>query len=240
MKIKMSGNRIGLWNLKGNFKKYIDISMEKFQVTSKNKVTRLPTRGHYDKKTVYEILDAGFVCHTGFVVDNQPYVIPMGYGRKGDKIYLHGATTSRLMKNLSQGIAVCITVTHLDGIVLARSAFHSSMNYRSAVVFGTAKLVEDQNKEDALFYITEQILKGRWNECRATKEIELKATSVLEVKIDTASCKIRTGPPVDDDEDYDLPIWAGVLPLKLICETPIADPKLSSGIQVMKSVLNAT
>ena len=200
--------------------------MSNYKKTPLNTVKRIPKRGHYDQETIFKILDAGFVCHTGFVVDGRPFVIPTAYGRKDDVIYLHGATTSRMMKELQKGIPVCITVTHLDGIVLARSVFNHSMNYRSAVIFGTATLVSDDEKNEALLAVSEQILKGRWEEARLPSEKELKATTVLAVKIESASAKIREGAPGDDKADYDLPIWAGVLPLKQIYEKPITDPDM--------------
>ena len=155
---------------------------------------------------------------------------------KGDTIYLHGATTSRMLVQLQKGIPVCITVTHLDGLVLARSAFHHSMNYRSAVVFGTARLVPDEEKEHALEVVSEQILKGRWAESRKPYAKELKATSVLAVQIEEASAKIRTGPPGDEKEDYALPIWAGVVPIQQTYGSPITDPLLTDGIEVAGSV----
>lgn len=211
--------------------------MENYEKTNRNKVKRIPKRGHYDKATVFDILDAGFVCHVGFVVDGQPFVIPTAYGRAGDTIYLHGATKSRMLMNIEKGIPVCITVTHLDGIVMARSSFHHSMNYRSVVVFGTATLVDDvEEKNKALFVISEQIAAGRWDEARKPSAKELKATSVLAVKIDQASAKIRTGNAGDDKPDYELDIWAGVVPLQTVVGEPIPDPVLREGIEVPPSV----
>lgn len=212
--------------------------MSDFPISPKNKVKRVPKRGHYDKETVYAILDDSFLCHVGFVVDGQPFVIPTSYGREGNKIYLHGASTSRMMVNLNKGIPVCLTVTHLDGLVLARSAFHHSMNYRSAVVFGTAKLVEGKEKEHGLLVISEQILQDRWEESRLPNAKELKATSVLCLEIEQASAKVRTGPPGDEKADYDLPIWAGVVPCKQVWGTPEADPLLVAGIPEAKSIQN--
>ena len=213
--------------------------MENYNITNRNKVKRIPDRGKYDKKTLYEILDAGFVCHMGFSVDGQPFVIPTLYGRLDDMIYVHGASTSRMLQNLQEGIPVCLNVTHVDGLVLARSAFHHSMNYRSAMVFGTAKLVSADKKENALRVISENIIKGRWDEVRGPNDKELKATSVLAVAIEQASSKIRTGPPSDDKEDYELEIWAGELPASLVFGDPIADELLnllSKEIPVSKSV----
>ncbi len=210
--------------------------MQEFTKTDRNKVKRIPKRGHYDQKTIYEILDDSFLCHVGFVVDGQPFVIPTAYGREGDTIYLHGSAKSRMMMNLEKGIPVCITVTHLDGLVLARSSFHHSMNYRSAVVFGTARKIEGDEKEKALFIISENILKGRWDEARTPNAKELKATTVLSLKIESASAKIRTGPPGDEKEDYALPVWAGVVPFYQGIGKPEDDPLLSEGIPLDKSV----
>ncbi len=198
--------------------------------SNRNKVKRVPQRGHYDRNTIYQVLDAGFVGHVGFAIDQQPFVIPMAYGRQKDRIFLHGATSSRLITSLKTGIPVCMTVTHLDGIVLARSAFHHSMNYRSAVLFGQAREVPPEEKEDALFIISEQILKGRWESSRKPNPKELKATSVLEFSIEEASAKIRTGPPKDDKEDYELPIWAGVIPFQRLMLPPLPDPDLMPGL----------
>lgn len=211
--------------------------MSSYEITSRNKVKRIPKRGHYDQETVHQILDAGFLCHIGFVVDGQPFVIPTAFGREGNKVYFHGATTSRMMVNLDKGIPVCVTVTHLDGLVLARSAFHHSMNYRSAVLFGTAKKVEDEaEKLHALKVVSDQILKGRWEESRQPIAKEMKATTVLVMEIDQASAKIRTGGPGDEKQDYALPIWAGVVPCSLTWGEPENDPLLTDGIEVAESV----
>ena len=210
--------------------------MSSYPVDSLNKVKRIPKRGHYDRKTIYKILDAGFLCHLGFSLDNQPFVIPTSYGRKGDKIYLHGAATSRMLVNLEKGLPVCMTVTHFDGLVLARSAFHHSMNYRSAVCFGTAHKVEGIEKDEALKIISDQILPGRWEECRGPSAKELKATTVLCFEITQASAKIRTGPPGDDKPDYDLPIWAGIVPATQVWGDPQPDPLLKEGIKEAESI----
>ena len=212
--------------------------MENFPKTDRNKIKRLPKRGHYDRETIFSILDAGFLCHVGFVVDGQPFVIPTSFGRDGDKIYIHGSSKSRMLTNLDQGIPVCLTVTHLDGLVLARSAFHHSINYRSTVIFGTAHQVEGEEKERGLFLISENILKGRWDEVREPNAKEMKATSVLRLDIESASAKIRTGPPGDDEEDYALPIWAGVVPISQVAGPPQTDPLLREGIPVAGSVEN--
>ena len=177
-----------------------------FEKTDRNQVKRVRDRGHYDRDTIFAVLDAGFLCHVGFIVSDQPFVIPTLYGRDDDNVYLHGSAASRMLNNLAEGIPVCLTVTHVDGLVLARSAFHHSMNYRSAMVFGTAVEVTGEEKERGLFVISEQVLNGRWSEVRPPIEKELKATSVLRVTIESASAKIRTGPPNDDEENYDLPI----------------------------------
>ncbi|MEQ1923918.1 MAG: pyridoxamine 5'-phosphate oxidase family protein [Pyrinomonadaceae bacterium] len=201
--------------------------------TRKTQLKRIPKRGHYDRETIDAILDEGFICHVGFVADGQPFVIPTGYARVGDELYIHGSAASRMLRELSKGVEVCVTVTLLDGLVLARSAFHHSMNYRSVVVLGKAELVTDADeKNKALEALTEHFVPGRWNDIRWPTELELKATSVLKLPITEASAKIRTGDPVDDDEDYKMNVWAGVIPLTLATGEPIADAKLSDGIEV--------
>lgn len=213
--------------------------MEKsYPVSNRNTVKRVPKRGHYDKETVYAILDEGFLAHVGFQVDGQPFVIPTLYGRNDDTIYLHGANTSRLIKELDKGIDACITVTHIDGLVLARSAFHHSMNYRSAVVFGKAYKVPDEEKEYALKVISDHVVDGRWEEARKPNEKELKGTSVLALEIQEASAKIRTGPPSDDKEDYELPIWAGVVETEFVKKETIDDPLLAPGLAQAESIKN--
>lgn len=197
---------------------------ETFQPTERTQVKRLPKRGHYERETVYQILDSAFVCHVGFNVGRQPYVIPTNYGRRGDALYIHGSAASRMLKTLSASVPICVTVTHVDGLVLARSAFHHSVNYRSVVILGTARLVEDPaEKMEALRIFTDHVLKGRWDDVRVPTEQELKATSVLALPLEEVSAKIRTGGPVDDEEDYALPVWAGVLPLDTVARTPIPD-----------------
>ena len=205
--------------------------------TTKNKVKRIPKRGHYDQKTIFEILDAGYICHLGFVMDNQPFVIPTIYGREEDTIYLHGASTSRMLVHLSSGAPLCMTVTHLDGLVLARSVFNHSMNYRSVVLFGKGELIEDkEEKMNALHVVTEQILKGRWDEARLPNDKELKATHVIKFKIDEGSAKIRTGAPGDEKADYDLPIWAGVVPIVQQHLPVEVDPDSKFDLEVPDSV----
>jgi uncharacterized protein len=200
----------------------------------RTQVGRLPQRGDYSKATIHCILDAAFLCHVGFVVDGQPFVIPTGFGRKGDTLYIHGSAASRMLRNLEKGVPVCVTVTLLDGIVLARAAFHHSMNYRSVVMLGTAALVEDADaKNEALRIISDQIIPGRWNEARLPTAQELKATTVLAMPIDEASAKVRTGPPKDDEEDYGLDIWAGVLPLSVQPGVPVPDPRLKAGVETV-------
>ncbi len=183
--------------------------------TDRTHVRRLPKRGSYDRDVVYAILDEGLVCHVGFVADGKPVVIPTGYGRSGDTLYVHGSAASRMLKTLAGGVDVCITVTLLDGLVLARSAFHHSMNYRSVVIFGQAKVVEDPaEKAQALKIFTEHVAPGRWQDVRPPTEKELRATTVLAVALEEVSGKVRVGQPIDDEEDYSLPVWAGVLLLR--------------------------
>ena len=206
--------------------------------TKRTQVVRLPKRGDYSEETVYSILDAGFLCHVGFVVNGQPFVIPTGYGRSGDTLYVHGSSASRMLRALAAGVEVCVTVTLLDGLVLARSAFHHSMNYRSVVLFGTATLVESpEEKNEALRVISEQIVPGRWNDVRWPTDQELKATKVLALPISEASAKVRTGPPVDDDEDYAMNVWAGVLPLDVQAKEPVPDPRISSEVKEVPQYL---
>jgi len=203
--------------------------MSEFTPTERTQVKRLPKRGHYDRETIYGILDAGFVCHVGFNADGQPYVIPTNYGRAGDTLYLHGSAASRMLRTLSGGVPVCVTVTHVDGLVLARSAFHHSVNYRSVVVLGTARLVEEPaEKMEALRIFTEHVLKGRWNDVRQPTEQELKGTMVLALPLEEVSAKVRTGGPVDDEADYALPVWAGVLPLETLPQPPQPDARLKA------------
>jgi nitroimidazol reductase NimA-like FMN-containing flavoprotein (pyridoxamine 5'-phosphate oxidase superfamily) len=195
--------------------------------TVRTRVVREPHRGVYDRATAYQILDEGVICHVGFVADGQPFVIPTGYGRSGDNLYIHGSAASRMLRNLDQGVPVCVTVTLLDGLVLARSIFNHSMNYRSVVVLGTAVAVEDpEEKLQALHALSEHILPGRWQEARQPNEKELKATLVMRLPITEFSAKVRQGPPSDDEEDYAFPTWAGVVPLKMVAEPPINDPRL--------------
>jgi nitroimidazol reductase NimA-like FMN-containing flavoprotein (pyridoxamine 5'-phosphate oxidase superfamily) len=204
--------------------------MEDFSPTARTTLRRLPKRGSFEREAVYSILDEGFVCHVGFVVEGQPFVIPTAYGRRGDVLYVHGARASRMQKALAEGREVCVTVTLVDGLVLARSAFHHSINYRSVVVFGRPRAVESEaEKNAALEAFTEHIMPGRWADVRPPTPQELAATTVLALELSEASAKVRTGPPVDDEEDYELPVWAGVLPLSVEAGAPVADPRLRAG-----------
>ena len=211
--------------------------MSQFTPTERTQVKRLPDRGKYDAETVHAILDAAFVCHVGFVVGEQPYVIPTNFGRVNDTLYLHGSAASRMLKTLTGGIPVCVTVTLVDGLVLARSAFHHSVNYRSVVILGRATLVEKpEEKMNALHAFTEHVMRGRWKDIRPPSDLELKATTVLALPLAEVSAKVRTGPPKDDAEDYALPIWAGVLPLPIVPGAPIPDPKLNAGLEPPENV----
>jgi nitroimidazol reductase NimA-like FMN-containing flavoprotein (pyridoxamine 5'-phosphate oxidase superfamily) len=201
--------------------------------TTRTRVVREPHRAVYDRETVYRILDEGFICHVGFAVNGQPFVIPTSYGRKDANLYIHGSAASRMLKHMKDGVSVCVTVTLLDGLVLARSVFNHSMNYRSVVILGTAMLVEDHyEKLEALRTLSEHILPGRWADSRQPNEQELKVTSVLRVAIEEFSAKVRTGPPIDDEEDLNFPTWAGVVPLEMKAEAPIADLRLSSETRI--------
>jgi nitroimidazol reductase NimA-like FMN-containing flavoprotein (pyridoxamine 5'-phosphate oxidase superfamily) len=205
--------------------------------TERTKLRRLPQRGSYERQTVYDILDEGFVCHVGFVSGGQPFVIPTAYGRDGDELYLHGARASRMLKALREGVEVCVTVTLVDGLVLARSAFHHSVNYRSVVVFGRARVVEtNEEKTRALRAFTDHVVPGRWDEVREPNRQELDATLVLALPLTEASAKVRTGPPVDDEEDYALAVWAGVLPLAVRTGEALPDPRLTDGITLSASI----
>lgn len=205
--------------------------MTKIPQTKRTTLKRLPKRGVFDHDSVYGILDEGFICHVGFSVDGQPFVIPTGYARVDNCVFIHGSQASRMLRKLEKGIDVCLTVTLLDGLVLARSAFHHSMNYRSVVVFGQATLVEEPSEKlNALKALSEHMVPGRWADVRQPTEAEMKMTSVLRLPITEASAKVRVGPPIDDDEDYSLRVWAGVVPLRLTADPPIADPRLPTDI----------
>ena len=207
-------------------------------LTERTELHRLPKRGSHDADTIHAILDAGFLAHVGFCVEGQPFVIPTLFGREGERLYMHGSAASRTLKQLDTGVPACVTVTLVDGLVLARSAFHHSMNYRSVMAFGTARAIGDpERKTHALRVISEHLMKGRWETVRAPYEKELKATAVVEFQIEEASAKVRTGPPLDDEEDYELPIWAGVLPLQLTAGAPLDDPRLANGAKPPEYVL---
>ena len=210
--------------------------MDSFAVGPLNKVRRAD-RGHYDRAGVYAVLDEGLVAHVGFMIDDRPVVVPMVYGRHGDQLYLHGAKAARFAKTMGPGVPVCITVTLTDGIVVGRSAFHCSINYRSAVIHGHARLVTDpEEAEQAVAAVTDHLLPGRWAESRSVTEKEIRSTAVLRVEIEAASLKKRSGPPIDEDADYALPIWAGVIPLRTEAGAPEADSRLLDGVSVPGSV----
>ena len=200
---------------------------------ARTRLVRQADRAVYDRAAAYKILDEGFICHVGFVVDGQPFVIPTGYGRVDDNLYIHGSAASRMLRRVDEGIAVCVTVTLLDGLVLARSIFNHSMNYRSVVILGTAHAVNDpKEKLAALRLLSEHILPGRWVESRQPNEKELKATSVMRLPIEEFSAKVRQGPVEDDEEDYAFSTWAGVIPLTMVAGEPIDDERLMPGVKV--------
>ncbi len=209
--------------------------------TPRTRVIREPERAVYDRAVAYRILDEGFLCHVGFVADGQPFVIPTSYGRKDDNLYIHGSAASRMLRNLDQGIPVCVTVTLLDGLVLARSIFNHSMNYRSVVVLGTAVAVNDPDEKlAALRALSEHILPGRWDDVRQPNEKELKATLVMRLPITEFSAKVRQGPPIDDEEDYAFPTWAGVIPLAMVPGEPVDDPRLEPKREIPAYARNYT
>ncbi|TYC51730.1 pyridoxamine 5'-phosphate oxidase family protein [Rhodobacterales bacterium] len=197
-------------------------------------------RGSYDKETAYRVLDTGLVAHVGFLHEERPMVIPMAYARSGDTLYLHGASTTRLVKEDAAGLPMCLTVTMVDGLVAARAAFHHSMNYRCAIVHGTSRIIEDPDEQTkALAAITDHLMPGRWDECRPMTGKELKATGVLSMSIDQVSTKIRAGAPGDDEEDLELDIWAGVVPITTALGMPISDPHVANGTDFPASVRRA-
>ncbi|HEX2068850.1 MAG TPA: pyridoxamine 5'-phosphate oxidase family protein [Actinomycetota bacterium] len=200
----------------------------KEQVEDALRVRRLPERGRYDRETINAILDEALFCHIGFVSNGQPFVIPTLHARVGDVLYVHGSQASRMLRELREGTEICVTATILDGLVLARSVFNHSMNYRSVVVLGVAEEVKGAEKLEALRAVAEHIIPGRWEDARQPDAQELRATSVLRLPLDRASAKVRTGPPKDDKEDMDLPIWAGVLPVHLVPSEPVADARTGS------------
>ena len=201
-----------------------------YSPTPRTRLVREANRGVYDRETAYQILDEGFLCHVGFVVDGQPFVIPTSYGRDGECLYIHGSAASRMLRQMKDGVPVCVTVTLLDGLVLARSIFNHSMNYRSVVILGKAVLVDEPGEKlEALRRLSEHIIPGRWADSRQPNERELKATSVLRLPIEEFSAKVRSGPVVDDEEDYSFPTWAGVVPLEMSAGAPIDDARLIDG-----------
>ena len=204
--------------------------MSQFPITDKTKITRMPKRGVYDKGQIYAMLDESLVCTVAFCLDNQPFQIPTGFCRIDDTLYIHGSVGSHYMRELTaKNLAVNINVTHIDGLVLARSAFHHSVNYRSVSIFSHAKKIDSLAEMDGILEVfTEKMCKGRWNDIRKPSDGEWKATMVIAFPIEEASAKVRTGPPVDDEEDYALDIWAGVIPMTLAKHSPIADPKLNT------------
>jgi len=213
--------------------------LEELKKTIRTKVNRVPKRAVYNKETIYKILDETFICQVAFKIDEQVFIIPTAYGRKGDKIFIHGSNKSRMLNSIKSGVDICINVTLIDGIVAARSIFHHSINYRSVIIFGKGKeIIEPDDKKRALRIITEHIIPGRWDDARQPNEKELEITSVFEFKIDEASAKIRTGPPADEKEDYNLNVWAGVIPLKTVIENPIRDEKLNEDISIPDYIKN--
>jgi uncharacterized protein len=226
----LRGQYIGSVLTKANAVTHADTN-DRFAVTERTRTKRLPERGHYDRDTVHAILDAGLICHVGYTIDGQPFVTPTAYWREDDHLYWHGSSASRMLRTLSGGISACVTVTHLDGLVLARSAFHHSMNYRSVMAIGIAHPVTDPDeKTTALKAFTERIVEGRWAQIRPPTSQELKATTVLRMKLEEVSAKIRSGPAKDDDEDYDLPHWAGVVPISTSIGAPLPDDRLDPNI----------
>jgi nitroimidazol reductase NimA-like FMN-containing flavoprotein (pyridoxamine 5'-phosphate oxidase superfamily) len=209
--------------------------------TERTTLKRLPNRGSHERATIQAILDEALSCHVGFVVDGQPFVLPTIHGRIGERLYLHGSAASRMLRTLSDGVPVCVTASLIDGLVLARSAFHHSMNYRSVVVLGTARPVVDPvEKLEALRAIVEHVVPGRWDEARQPSEKEMKATLVLGLPLAEASAKTRTGPPLDDEEDYNLPCWAGEIPIRLAALDPVPDPRLAPGARPSTAVIAAS
>lgn len=207
--------------------------MNQLPRTPRTTLKRLPKRASHERETINQILDEGFICHVGFAIEGQPFVIPTGYARVGDKLIIHGSQASRMLRALETGIDACVTVTLIDALVLARSAFHHSMNYRSVVIFGRATPIDErEEKLAALFALSEHMIAGRWQEVRKPSEAELQQTTVLSMPIEEASAKIRTGPPLDDEEDYAMDVWAGVLPIRMIAENPLPDPRLPSCIEI--------
>jgi nitroimidazol reductase NimA-like FMN-containing flavoprotein (pyridoxamine 5'-phosphate oxidase superfamily) len=210
------------------------MAMSTYTPTQRTKVRRLSKRAVYDKAQVHAILDEGFLCHVGFTRDSQPIVIPTLYARSGETLYLHGSGASRMLQTLAEGVEVCLTVTLVDGYVLARSAFHHSMNYRSVTVLGRARLVTElAERMTALRVITDHIVPGRWDEVRGPNELEMKQTVVLALPLEEVAAKVRMGPPVDDEEDYALPVWAGVVPIHTQLGEPVGDDRVLPDVKMV-------
>ena len=212
-------------------------SADAFVPSERSRLRRLHERGQYDRAAVHAVLDAGTLAHVGYVVDGQPYVTPTLYWRDGDRLYWHGSSASRMLRTVKQGTPVCLTVSHLDGIVVARSGFHCSVNYRSVMAFGTARAIEDEaEKEAVLRDFVDGLMPGRWAEMRPPTAQELKGTTVVWMDMEEAAAKVRSGPPKDDEEDYALACWAGVVPVRTVLGAPEDDPRLAAGIPVPDSV----
>jgi uncharacterized protein len=212
---------------------------EHVATSDRTRIVREPQRAVYDRELIYRILDQGFVCHVGFTADGQTFVIPTMYARVGDALYFHGSAASRMLRGVSTGLNVCITVTLADGLVLARSVFNHSMNYRSAVALGNASIVDEADEKlDALRAFTEKILPGRWSDARQPNENELRATSILRLPLTEISAKVRTGGVEDDAEDYALPVWAGVVPLRLVADAPVRDERCDPALPTPAYAVN--
>ena len=215
--------------------------MKALTPTARTRVKRLHKRGHYDVETVNAILDAGFVCHVGYTINGHPYVTPTSYWREGSRLYWHGSSASRMLRTVETGVECCLTVTHLDALVLARSGFHHSINYRAVMMFGQARKVEDADEKLAsLEAFVERMFPGRWKDLRPVNRKELKATTVLWMEMTEGSAKVRTGPPIDDDEDYALPIWAGIIPVRQVAGAPEEDGRLVAGTKRPKNLADLT
>lgn len=213
--------------------------MSEYEQTKRNRVTRIPERAKYDEETIFAIIDEALICHVGFVVQGKPVVIPTIHARDGNRLLLHGSSASRMLRHFREGNDICVTVTLLDGLVLARSVFHHSMNYRSVVLFGNGTLVDDTDqKMRGLKVLTDHLIPGRWNEARLPSDKEMNATTLISMSIEEGTAKIREGHPSDEEEDYDLPVWAGVIPIQQHIMAPVDDEQLTEGISVPDYVLN--
>jgi len=213
--------------------------MSEYEQTKRNRVTRIPERAKYDEETIFAIIDEALICHVGFVVQGKPVVIPTIHARDGNRLLLHGSSASRMLRHFKEGNDICVTVTLLDGLVLARSVFHHSMNYRSVVLFGNGTIVDDTDqKMRGLKVLTDHLIPGRWNEARLPSDKEMNATTLISMTIEEGTAKIREGHPSDDEEDYDLPVWAGVIPIQQHIMAPVDDEQLTKGISVPDYVLN--